>query len=114
VQAASAVTLTISATIANDGSNPTAAADVEANLEALGAAFPIGAATLELDLVRSVLMGAGYTTVTIALGGGAFRTVTVNLPEVPGISGIAALDMVADETLALGEVLVLSATVGGA
>jgi hypothetical protein len=114
VQAASAVVLTITATVTSDGTNADLADDLEANFATLDGAFIIGPATLELDLIRSILMGAGYGSISVATTGGAFRTITVTIPAVPGAVGIVSLNISSDQTITLGQVLQISATVTAA
>jgi hypothetical protein len=100
----------ISATLVTDGTNPNVVAQASAALMALGRAFPLGVATLTVDLVRAVLMGARVDTATVPAGS-ASTLITVGLPGFPSVERISALSLTADEVIADGEVLTLAPTV---
>ncbi len=118
VVAAPAHTLTINVTITTDGSNVDAGAQCEAGILALGNAFPLGPATLEPELVSAVALGLPVLTATIATGSTSKVITPIDAdtlaPSIPGFSSVVdvtALDLVAPEVLAQGEVLVLTVNV---
>lgn len=112
VVAATAVAVTINATIKVDGSNADVGAQATSALEALGNAFPLGPATLPVDLVISSLMGRSVAGAAIQIG-----SRSTNLPFTAALNGFAsvinvtALDFVADLDLTTGEVLVITAVI---
>lgn len=84
------------------------------NLEQLLNAYPMGACTVEVDLVRAVLMGAGYdpaiNPITIDANGTP-ETLSLSLQGFSGVTSITSLSLASDEVLADGEVLVPTVTV---
>lgn len=103
-------TLSITATIAGNGSNPDLKADAEAALVALAKAFPLGPAKVVVELVNAVLMGAAIDTVSIPTGSTS-KEISPRLAGFTGWKDTTALSMAADEDLAYGEVLRISPNV---
>lgn len=101
--------LTINATILTSGDNPSVGANAISAIESrLSPAFPIGPATLTPDLVRELLMGATVTFATIATAPGETELIRVAAPGFTSVLAVTALDLVADEVVALGEVLTIN------
>ena len=109
VSAAVAVPLSITASIVS--AVPGAAALVQANLDALLDAYPLGPAWVRVELVRAVLMGGEFDTVTIERSGGLTKTLRLDLPGVPGITGITSCTFAADLSIASKRVLVPTVSV---
>lgn len=103
------VPLTITAVL--DVALPGAVALVQDNLEVLLGAYPLGPATLQEELVRAVLMGAAFETVTIKLAGGVTKTLRLNLPGVAGVTGIVSCSFAADLAITSKRVLVPTVSV---
>lgn len=114
VVAATADPLTITATLQTDGSvvDTVTLASANAAITALGNAFPLGLATVALDLVIDTLMGRNVVGASIPVPGSANGY--QNLPDVaalrgfPGVQFITSLSMVADHTVPLKNVLQLT------
>lgn len=99
--------LTLAAALDTDGSNPTVLAQAGAALLALARAFPLGIATLTVDVVRAVLMGAPVETITIPVGSGS-QILELNLPGFSSVERIASLSLGADVMIGDAEVLALT------
>ena len=102
--------LAITITVVGDGTNANLQTDIETALEALGDAFPLGPATLDVNLVRGVALGGAYPVISVDIG----DTTTTITPDLPGFSGavsISSLSLSSSHDVNTDEVLVITATV---
>lgn len=112
VVAATDHALVITATLLTSGTNPTVGAQAEDVLVTnLSPAFPIGAATLEPDLVRELLMGAAVVFATVPTGAGETSLIEIGAPGFSSVIAITSLSLAVPEVIALGEVLTISAVI---
>jgi uncharacterized phage protein gp47/JayE len=107
VIAATSDPLTINITIDGDGTNSTLDADATAAVLALCNAMPLGAATLDHNLVRSVALGGAYPSgITVDIGSGQTQTIHPSLPGFGGVVSIVSCDLAAPHSIPDDNVLV--------
>lgn len=102
--------LTINITITTDGSNASVEADCESAIAVLIAAFPLGPATLEVDLVSAVARGAPLQVATIATGASS-EVIDLDLPGFGSVIEATTVNVFGGVDLATGEVFTATITV---
>lgn len=106
VQKAVADALTIDITIEGDGTNSTLDADATAAVLALCAAMPLGVATLDDGIIRSVALGGQYAEISVDMGGGVTKKIAPTLPGFGGALSIVSCSLSAPHTIPIDRVLV--------
>ena len=102
--------LIINITITTDGSNASVETDCQSAIETLIAAFPIGPATLEVDLVSAVARGSTLASATIATGATS-KVISLDLPGFSSVEQATTVDIFGGVDLLLGEVFTAVVTV---
>lgn len=102
--------LIINITITTDGSNGAVETNCESAINALIAAFPLGPATLEVDLVSAVARGAPIQTATIATGATS-QTIVIGLPGFSSVIETTVVNIFGGVDLGIGEVFTATVTV---
>lgn len=107
VGAAAPHDLALTIELITDGTNPNVGTQAAAALQELQSVYPIGPSNLETDLLRAILMGGEFTSISVYTG--ATRTqIPISLPGYSGVIQVSALSMTIEENIGSGEVLVFS------
>lgn len=102
--------LIINLTLTTDGSNPTVATSCETAINTLIAAFPLGPATLVVDLVSAIARGAPLQSATIPTGPTS-KVIALSLPGFSSVEEATTVDIFGGVDLALGEVFTATVNV---